>query len=936
MRFDILRRARTGIAFQATISTHEPRRYRALPMPEPILALIDGHYYAYRFFFAMPPLTGPGGRPTGVTYAFANLLRELRADPAITHWVAVFDTARCFRNDIEPEYKAHRDPTPEALTVQLPDVEAILAATGCTVIARDGYEADDVLATYAKQASAAGVAVRMLTRDKDVDQVLSDRVQTWDPGKRLLRGPAELLTEKGIRPDQVVDYLCMIGDSSDNVPGITGVGPKTATKLLTEYGSLEQVLANVDKLTGKLRERVQEFVPKAAHTRRLITLIDVPDLPAVASLAIDRARPLDAEVYTRFGLSVAKFGRAAPVVQPTAVPASPGEVAAPESAPAAVDGATMPADYRLLTVAELPEYLAGLRAAGRFAIDTETTGLDPHTADLVGISFACGRPAARSAAYLPVRAPDLACEPWDMIRPLLQPLLEDPAIRKVGQNSKYDERIFLRHGIAIAGYDGDPMLASWLLDPSRESHGIDYLSESFLGEPKIPTSPVIDLKAGQTMDTAPVAVIARYACEDAQVAWRLAELLEGKLAATNLLTVYRDQELPIARVLAAMEHAGIGIDRAVLGQTQAHLQQYLDQVEADIRRHTGPDFNPGSPKQVAQVLFERLKLPVISSTKSGPSTDASVLESLRQFHELPDLLLQWRSLSKLIGTYLTKLPEHINPVTKRIHTNYKQTGTETGRLSSDGPNLQNIPKKRDIGREMRAAFIPSPGMLLIAADYSQIELRVLAHLSEDPTLLAAFHSGADIHRFVAAQVHRIDEAAVTPAQRNAAKAVNFGIIYGQTAFGLSSQLGIARGEASRFIDDYFTRFSSVKAFINRTVEEAAMRGYASTMAGRRRYLPQLASGNRNERLQGERIALNSTIQGSAADLIKVAMLRAFRALPSGARLLLQIHDELLVEAPEAIAADAARTLTDAMTGAWTLSVPLIADARIGRTWLDVS
>ena len=894
-------------------------------MPDPILALIDGHYYAYRFFFAMPPLTGPGGRPTGVTYAFADLLRGLKANPEITHWLAVFDTERSFRNDLDAQYKAHRDPTPEILAAQLPDVRTILAATGCPSVERDGFEADDILVTYAKQAAAAGFEVRMLTRDKDVDQALSDRIRTWDPGKQLLRGPAELLAEKGIRPDQVVDYLCMIGDSADNVAGIHGVGPKTATKLLAEYGTLANVVANVDKLKGKLQERVREFIPLHDHTCRMITLVDVPDLAPLESLRIDRARAIDAEVYTGFGLSVAKFAKTAAAA---AVPA------------ATVDSAPRPPlpqeDYLLLDLAGLPAYLAGLRAGGRFAIDTETTGLDPHTAELVGISFAHGLPTAKSAAYLPIRAPDHACPAWADVLPLLKPLLEDPAVRKSGQNSKYDERVLLRHGIAVRGYDGDPMLASWLLDPSRESHGLDYLTEAFLGEPKIPTSQVIDLKAGQTMDTAPVATVLRYACEDAQCAWRLTLLLERKLEETGLLTVYREQELPIARTLAALEHAGIGVDREVLQQTENHLRQYLVQVEADIRLHTGPDFNPGSPKQVGQVLFEKLKLPVISSTKSGPSTDASVLEALRHQHELPDLLLQWRSLSKLIGTYLTKLPEHINPVTHRIHSNFKQTGTETGRMASDQPNLQNIPKKRDIGREMRAAFIPAPGHVLIAADYSQVELRVLAHLSEDQTLQAAFHSGADIHRYVAAQVNHIDEAAVTPAQRNAAKAVNFGIIYGQTAFGLSSQLGIPRGEASRFIEDYFARFSSVKAFINRTVEEAAMRGYASTMAGRRRYLPQLSSGNRNERMQGERIALNSTIQGSAADLIKVAMLRAGRSLPAGARLILQIHDELLVEAPEAIAAEAATALTTAMTGAWTLTVPLLAEARTGRTWLDVS
>ena len=903
-------------------------------MSAPILAIIDGHYYAYRFFFGMPPLTGPGGRPTGVTYAYANLLRDLKNNLDITHWIAVFDTDRSFRNDLDKEYKAHRDPTPDALSMQFPDVQRLLEATGCPSIARDGFEADDILATYAKQASAAGFEVRMLTRDKDVDQVLSSQVRTWDPGKAILRGPPELFAEKGIRPDQVVDYLSMIGDTADNVAGITGVGPKTAAKLLAQYDTMAATLAQVDALKGKLQENVRNFIPLAEHTRRMITLVDVPDLPALETLVIDRTRAIDAEVYTGFGFSVAKFSKTA-----GGLATAPLEITT-EGAIAAPSTSTNDEPYRLLTLAELPDFLTELRSAGRFAIDTETTGLDPHTADLVGISFACGQqqgiPSLTSAAYLPVRAPDHACAPWPVLRDLLKPLLEDPSVKKIGQNAKYDERIFLHHGIAVRGFDGDPMLASWLLDPGRESHGLDFLSQSFLGVIKIPTSAVIDLKAGQTMDSVPLATVMRYACEDAQCTWRLAQLLEAKLSEQHLLTVYRDQELPLSRVLAAIEHAGIGIDRQVLADTQANLQQYLTQVEADIRRHTGPDFNPASPKQVAQVLFERLKLPVITSTKSGPSTDATVLEALRQHHELPDLLLQWRSLSKLIGTYLSKLPEHINPNTGRIHTNFKQTGTETGRLSSDHPNLQNIPKKRDIGREMRAAFIAGPGRVLIAADYSQIELRVLAHLSEDPTLIAAFLQNADIHRFVAAQVNHCDEAAVTPAQRNAAKAVNFGIIYGQTAFGLSSQLGIPRGEASRFIDDYFARFSSVKAFINRTVEEAAIRGYASTMSGRRRHLPQLTSNNRNERMQAERIALNSTIQGSASDLIKVAMLRAQDRLPPGAKLILQIHDELLVEADETTATDAAQALTTAMTGAWQLVVPLIAEARIGRTWLAVS
>jgi DNA polymerase-1 len=882
-------------------------------MPAETLVVIDGHYYAYRYFFGMPPLTGPGGRPTGVTYAFANLIKDLRENPTLTHWACVFDHSDdTFRNEIFSEYKAHRDPMPDKLREQIPDIETICAASGIPVMKVARYEADDVLATLSKQACTRGMNVRLCTKDKDIDQLLGDCVRTWDPGKDVLRGPAELKAEKGITPEQVIDYLCMIGDTADNVPGIDGVGPKTAAKLLQEYGNLAAVLANSDKLKGKLREKVEAFKPKAALTCQLIQLADVPDLPALDSLRIDRDFVGDESVFTGFGFNRARFF-------PTA------------AKPASVD-----TSYRVLSLAELPAYLAHLRAAGRFALDTETTGLDPLSADLVGISFACGDEDGRGAAYLPMRGLDHALVPWDAARALLAPLFADAAVKKVGQNAKYDLRVFARHGLTINGLDGDTMLASWLLDPARESHGIDHLTKSFLGEDKIPTSAVIDLAAGQTMAQVPVATVARYACEDAQCCWRLAQLLEARLAENQLLEVYRTQEVPIAACLARLESAGLGVNRETLAATQRHLEQYLEQVTANIRAHAGPAFNPASPKQVGELLFTKLKLPVITQTKSGPSTDASVLEALRHLHELPDLLLQHRSLSKLIGTYLTRLPDCIHPATGRIHSNFKQTGTETGRISSDGPNLQNIPKKSDLGREIRNAFVPTPGRLFLAADYSQIELRVLAHLSGDATLRAAFAGDADIHRFVAAQVNGIDEAAVTPQQRNAAKAINFGIIYGQTAFGLSQQLGIPRGQAQQFIDGYFARFSQVRAYIASVIDEAARVGYAQTMAGRRRHIPQLTSGNRNERLQGERIALNSTIQGSAADLIKRAMLRCETMLPAGANLVLQIHDELLVEADLAVADAAAIALRTAMSEAWKLDVPLIADVRRGLSWFEVS
>jgi DNA polymerase-1 len=891
-------------------------------MPEAVL--IDGHYFAFRFFYGMPPLTGPGGRPTGITYAYAKLFRQLLDDERFSHWALVLDHRDpSFRHIEFPAYKAHRDPAPPDLIAQLPDLERLAAANGIPVVSIPGYEADDVLATLARRFDAAGIPVRLCTKDKDIDQVLSDRVRTWDPGKDELRGPDALRAEKGIAPDRVIDWLCLVGDTADNVPGVKGVGPKKATALIAAHGSLEMVLAAADQQTPALKANLIAFAPQAELTRRLITLVDVPEVPDLSSLAVDRDRPIDGGIYEELGFKLAVF------------------------APVKRRQASEDAAYRILGAADLPALAAELRAAGRFAIDTETTGLDPITADLVGISLAWGPADTRAAVYLPVRGLD-----HDGLIPLadlhahLAPVLADAGVGKVAQHAKYDLRVLARHGLPVRGLDGDPMLASWLLDPSRESHGIDALTAHFLQEDKISTGQVVDLAGGQTMAEVPVATVARYACEDAQCCWRLALLLEGKLAELGLLAVYRDQEIPIEVVLAGMESAGFPVSADILATTQTHLQGYLDQVMVDIRRHAGPLFNPASPKQIAALLYDKLGLPALHKTKTGPSTDAAALEAIRHLHELPDLLLQHRALSKLIGTYLARLPDFIVGADGRreigavgpgrIHTHFRQTGTETGRLSSDQPNLQNIPKKSDLGRELRAAFAPGPGRVLIAADYSQIELRVLAHLSGDDTLRAAFHANHDIHRFVAAQVHGIPEDQVTPRQRNAAKAVNFGVIYGQSAFGLSQQLGIPRGEAQAFIDDYFTRFAGVAGYIKRVVDEATMRGYASTLAGRRRYIPQLALSNRNERLHGERVALNSTIQGSAADLIKQAMLRFDRRHPPEATLVLQVHDELIVEAPESHAADAAAALTDAMAGAWEFTVPLVAEARIGRTWLEVS
>jgi len=884
------------------------------------LALIDGHYYAYRFFFAMPPLTGPGGRPTGVTYAFAKLFASLRANADISHWALVFDhPSDTFRHQLDPQYKAHRDPMPDALRQQIEDVQELATASSVPLIKIAGVEADDVLASLARSAAAAGLMARICTRDKDIDQVITDAISVWDTFDNRLKGPKELMADLGLTPVQVIDYLSMMGDSADNVAGIKGVGPKTALKLLGEYGTLDEVMANVAKLKGKLKENVEAFVPNRELTRSLITLVDVAGLPALDTLLISRDAAGDEAVYEKFGLKRARFF--------------------PEQAKAQAPASRC----RIVDLAGFEQWLALVRAqpAPCLAVTAETSDPDPQQGALVGMAFAAGAVSGadaseRDAVYLPFQGIEHALVDWTSAAPVIIRLLADPALGKVAHDAKLLARQLAHHGVAIRGLVGDTMLASWLLDPSRESHSLDFLSRMFLGEERSPGPDPLLPRAEPVLVQTSVRPLAAASGDDAQCIWRLHQAFAPGIRDAQLQTPYQEQELPIALCLALIENEGVGIDAAALATIQRQLEIYLEQVMASIRRIAGASFNPASPKQIAELLFEKLKLPVLQKTKSGPSTEAWVLEALRHQHELPDLLLQYRSLSKLLSTYLSRLPEWINPHTQRIHSHFRQTGSETGRLSSDQPNLQNIPKKSDLGREIRGAFVARPGHVFIAADYSQIELRILAHLCHDPTLAAAFAGDTDIHRFVAAKVHGIDEAAVTPAQRNAAKAVNFGIIYGQSAFGLAQSIGISRGEAQRFIDDYFARFSEVQAYITSTIAIAALRGYAETMAGRRRYIPQLASTNRNERLQGERIALNSTIQGSAADLIKRAMLRCDQLLPSGARLVLQIHDELLVEAREDLVAAASAALHTAMTGAWTLSVPLVTQVRSGRTWLEVS
>ncbi len=941
------------------------------------LYLVDGSGYIFRAYHALPPLTRKSdGLPVGAVAGFSSMLHKLMEDlkgpDAPTHLAVIFDhSGKTFRNDFYPDYKAHRPEAPEDLIPQFSLVRDATRAFGVPSIEMKGFEADDLIATYTRQAQALGAEVTIVSSDKDLMQLVNDRVEMFDTMKNKRNGPNEVREKFGVGPDKVVEVQALAGDSVDNVPGVPGIGIKTAALLINEFGDLETLLARAEEIKQpKRRQNLIEFADQARVSKRLVTLDQNVDAPvplddfrieepdAVSLIAFLKAmefsaltkRVAAAHKVDDVDAIAADAAHAPSSKSGGAGAASSTNASKPRAAKRADDAPTAfdPDSYEtILTLAALAPWIAEAHEIGTVAVDTETTSLDTMQADLAGISL-CIVPG--KAAYIPLGHGagdelgfDEVPEQISMKDALkaLKPLLEDASVLKVGQNMKYDFEIFARRGIRLTPID-DTMLMSYALDAGLHGHGMDELSKRHLDHAPIPFSEVAGKgKAQKTFDKIPIDEATKYAAEDADVTLRLHRILKPRLAAEQRTTVYETLERKLIPILADMEMAGIKVDRQVLSRLSGDFAQRMTALEAEAFALAGEEFNLGSPKQLGEILFEKLGIPAGKKTKTGAyATGADVLEDLAAAgHELPKVLLTWRQLSKLKGTYTDALPEFINPETGRVHTSYSLAATTTGRLASSDPNLQNIPIRTPEGRLIRTAFIAEKGCRLISADYSQIELRVLAHVADIPELKKAFADGLDIHAMTASEMFGVPIKGMDPNVRRQAKAINFGIIYGISAFGLANQLGIPRGEAQEYIKTYFERFPGIRDYMDSTKEFCRKNGYVKTIFGRRCHYPNINSSNPSMKSFNERAAINAPIQGSAADIIRRAMIRIPDALARKkltATMLLQVHDELIFEAPEAeVAATkklASQVMEDACHPALDFSVQLVVDANDGATW----
>ena len=887
------------------------------------LLLIDGHALAFRSYFAMirSPLTNSAGENTSAEFGFLRTLLALRREQQPDAIFIAFDpVGGSFRNRRYPAYKAKRAATPPELKASVERLQEFLPLAGIAHEARPGFEADDLIASAARQAAAAGWQVLIASADKDLCQLVDEQIRVLRPaaGAKPARelGPREVEEEFGVPPSRLRDYLSLTGDDADNVPGVPGLGPKGSAKLLAEFDSLDSLYARLADLdAAALRRKLEAGREQAFLARELISLVE--DLPLPAPSAAWRPRPPDraaAQAWLMergFQSLIAEF-------------LGSGEAEAPVV-------------YRCIEDGEALAALGSrLAAAARFAVDTETTGLDPLAADLVGISLAL---SAGEAWYLPVAGrAQTAGLPLATLQAALAPALASEQVEKIAQNLKFDAQVLARHGLPIAGPSFDTMLASYCVDPGRRSHGLDALALELLGHVMVPYAALF-APGDKARDITQVAVdkLTHYAAEDADYTLRLAEHLRPALAVAGVESLFRELEMPLVPVLAAMEEAGIGLDQEHLAALGERMEAERAALEAKIHAAAGKSFAIGSPKQLAAVLFEELKLPTGRRTKTGYSTDEQVLGELAGEHPIAGWVLEWRELAKLKSTYVDVLPTMVLARTGRVHTRFNQAVAATGRLSSSDPNLQNIPIRSELGKEIRRAFVPGPGLKLASFDYSQVELRILAALSGDAALGAAFAAGRDIHRWTAARLAGKAEEEVSREERDRAKTVNFGVLYGMGAHGLAQRLRIARAEAQRFIDEYFAAFPGVRQWIDATLLRARSEGSVSTILGRRRALPELASANGALRSFGERVAINTPIQGSAADLIKLAMLRIHAWLAASglaARLLLQVHDELLFEAPAAELDALAAGVIPLMERAGDLAIPLKVEWGAGDNWLE--
>ncbi len=887
--------------------------------------LIDGQSYIYRAFYAVRGLTNSEGLPTNAIFGVVNMLHRIRDEHAPSHLGMVLDApGKNFRHTAYPEYKANRASMPEELRAQIPHIKAVVGAYRIPILELAGYEADDIIATLATRWERAGAEVVIVSGDKDLMQVVSDRVTMLDTMQDKRIGPAEVHAKFGVEPGRVVEVQALMGDPTDNIPGVPGVGEKTAIKLIAEWNDLDSVLENGAAIKGKLGERVREHADLARLSKTLATLDrDVPLSVSVDDLAVtepDRSRLR--ELFGTF-----EFRRLLDALDTEGAPSGTSEEEASAAAPAG--------RYETVrTPAQLAAVVQAVRAAGTFCLDTETTALEAIDAELVGVALAVEE---ERAWYVPVAhaADDAPQLDRETVLEAIRDLLADDSLTLVGQNLKYDLTVLANYGVRSANRLADTMLASYLLNPAQR-HNLDALAQEHLGYAMLSYSTVTDDAEKNFADVA-VADATRYAGEDADITLRLAHRLLPRLENEGMAALFSEVETPLIPVLVEMERTGIRVDPAVLAGLSDEFGGKLHRLEEEIHALAGESFNIASPKQLQHILFDKLELPPVKKTKTGPSTDQSVLERLADKHPLPEKILAYRGFAKLRSTYVDALSKLIRADTGRVHTSFNQSVAATGRLSSTNPNLQNIPIRTEEGRRIRTAFVPAPGWTLLSADYSQIELRLLAHISRDPVLIEAFRTGQDVHARTAAEIFDTDMDAVTSEQRREAKTINFGIIYGMGAQRLARTLRIPFKTAQEYIAQYFARYQGIKAYMDEVVASAREYGYVTTLRGRRRYVPDLHSKSSQLLSAAERVAINTPIQGTAADIIKLAMLAiAARLRTSGlrARMLLQVHDELLFEVPEDETDRVGALVRESMEQVMPIEVPLRVDVGSGHNWAE--
>ena len=886
------------------------------------IILIDGSSWLYRAFHALPRLSSPDGHATGAIYGMGNMLRKLLKDYEPEHIAVVFDPkGKTFRHEMYAEYKANRPPVPPELSEQFEPLCELVDILGLPRLQVTGVEADDVIATLARQALAEGHQVLVVSGDKDLAQLVTDKLQLLDTMKGIRYDPAAIFEKYAVRPDQIIDWLALMGDSSDNVPGIPGVGAKTAAKWLAAYDNLDELVDKADEVKGKIGEKLRAHLDQLPLSRELVTVKDDLDLPS----HIDELNRQETNTQG-FADFCKRFGFSRWLDQ---LPAD--EVEQEEAVKPAIEVETV------LTSESLQGLAKELQNAEVFAVDTETDQLDPQQARLVGLSFACSE---TKAWYLPIAHDYLGAPPQlslDEVRKVLGPILADPARAKIAQHGKYDMHILRRHDMPLIGVRWDTMLESYVLNATASRHDMDSLAQHYLNRKTIAFKDIAGSGKKQlSFNQIELEQAAEYAGEDAAVTFALDQAIGSELRKeSSLLKVYEELEQPLIEVLAAIEAQGVLLDRNLLAQASEEFAQRMSGMQARAHEIAGKPFNLNSPAQLKDILFEDLQLPVLRKTPKGaPSTAEDVLQELAQQHELPQLIVDWRGFAKLRSTYTEKLPDNINPHTGRVHTSYHQAVAATGRLSSADPNLQNIPIRNDDGRRIRQAFIAEQGFQILALDYSQIELRLMAHMSADPSMIEAFQSGVDIHSRTASEVFEIPLEDVASEHRRAAKAINFGLIYGISAFGLARNLGIERQLAQSHMDRFFERYPHVAQYMQQCKDKAAECGYVETLFGRRLYLPDINDRNAARRQAAERVAINAPLQGTAADIIKLAMIRIHHDIANNddVRMIMQVHDELVFEIRQEQTEQQLNLLKAKMENVIELSVPLRVDGALGANW----